>query len=478
MLIESVDNPKERVESNDIKMFISGIKLFFDIDTEVISDISKKIKFVTFDQGDLLIQQGHSDKLMYIIWDGEITIKLPTKDLTRGKGEIIGEISMLTGNPYSVDVAAHTKVKAFAIDYEVFQDLITTNRKIAKAFTTLMVSRLDIMRQQGVLYVRKYQMLDKIGEGSIAVVYDGYDPELKREVAIKMLKYEVAVKSNLLHRFKQEAITIAQLAHPNIVQVFDIIEDYSTIFIVMEKVVGQDLDLLLKKKGFFFPDEVRTILIQVAQALSYTHQQGENGIIHRDIKPSNMIIDKSNRIKLMDFGLAGPPQAYSNEIEGTVNYLAPEVVLGEAIDGRVDIYALGITAYKMLTGELPFNSSDSKELLKMHVTHEVPNISEKYPHIPKQMVEFIMRALVKDPQKRISDWNKILELLGASNALAKPTDSQEMVDVCVNINIHRITDRKSRKFVDSIKQLLKKNHLDFSISTSEVKTVFQYSNED
>lgn len=478
MTNKTIDIANDMVDSDEIEIFISGIKIFFNIDYDVICEISKKIKFVIFEQGDFLTQKGHSDKLMYIIWDGEILIKLPKQEIIRCRGEIVGEISMLTGNPYSVDVVANTQVKAFSIDYDVFQQLISTNREIAIACTALMVDRLKTMKEQGIFHLKKYQVFDKIGEGSMAIVYEGYDPELKREVAIKMLKYEVAVNNDLLQRFKQEAITIAQLDHPNIIKIYDIIEDYSTIFIVMEIVNGQNLGELLEQKGFFFPNEVQAILIQAANALAYTHQQGE-GIIHRDIKPSNMIIDKSNKIKLMDFGLAGPPQSDSSKIEGTINYLAPEVILGKAIDGRVDIYALGVSAYKMLTGELPFYASDTKELLKMHVNEEVPNLKEKYPHIPKKLIEFIIRALIKDPQHRISSWDKILELLNPEEqTIQSQSEHNKTLDVSININVHRITDKKIIRLVESVKRLLTKNKLDFSISTSEVKTVFQYSNDE
>ncbi|MCP3849216.1 MAG: protein kinase [Gammaproteobacteria bacterium] len=468
-----INNQNQMVDADEIEIFISGIKIFFDIDYDVISEIAKKIKHVTFKKGEFLTRQGHSDKLMYIIWDGEIKIKLPDKEITRFKGEIIGEISMLTGNPYCVDVVAQTQVKAFSLDYYIFQELITTNRQVAKACTALMVSRLDILRKQGAFYLKKYQVFNKMGEGSMAIVYEGYDPELKREVAIKMLKYEVAVNNDILNRFRQEAITIAQLDHPNIIKIYDIIEDYATIFIVMEKVDGQNLGELLKQKGFFFPNEVQAILSQVAEALSYTHAKGD-GVIHRDIKPSNMLVDKSSKIKLMDFGLAGPPSSYPSQIEGTVNYIAPELILGQAIDGRVDIYALGITAYKLLTGELPFHSPDSKELLKMHVNEELPDLKEKYPHIPNNLVEFINKALVKDPLYRIASWDKIIELLNPGQSENNLLSEQGvLLDLCLNINVHKISEKRVMSLVKSIKRVLQKDNLDFSISTSEIKSIFQ-----
>ena len=182
-----------------------------------------------------------------------------------------------------------------------------------------------------------------------------------------MLSHSLVYESDFVQRFQQEARLIADLNHDHILQVFDAESAYATFFIVMEKLKGIDLVDLIQKHGKLTPEQTRDILFQVAKALDYAHNKG---VVHRDIKPANIFVEENGNVKLTDFGIASSPGlAQDNEVDpgihGTPGFLAPEVIMGHVSDGRVDIYALGVVAYAMLTGHLPFSGSDPLQVLKM-----------------------------------------------------------------------------------------------------------------
>jgi serine/threonine protein kinase len=249
-------------------------------------------------------------------------------------------------------------------------------------------------------------------------VYEGIHPALNRLVAIKMLSHSLLFDKSFTERFLQEARTIAGLTHPNIVQIFDTESAYATYFIVMEKVDGTDLAKLLSVRRTLPAAECMDILRQVAAGLAYAHGQD---IVHRDVKPANTAVDKSGGVKLMDFGIATPiPKSPSAEraktVEGTPRYLAPEAAVGKVVDGRADIYSLGIMAYEMVTGRVPFYADTIRELLQMHVRKQPVDVSKLQPDIPSSLREFIMGALIKRPDERLSDWDHIQKLLGGSKS--------------------------------------------------------------
>jgi serine/threonine protein kinase len=290
---------------------------------------------------------------------------------------------------------------------------------------------------------------------------NAWDPVLEREVAMKMLKYKLAYDDKFLGRFEQEAKTIASLNHPNIVQVMEVIDDFSARFIVMEKLHGQDLAETLKEKGVFSLADTRDILSQVASALQYAHNHGEHGIVHRDIKPSNIVIDPYGNIKLTDFGIAGPPQGQNVNIEGTPSYLAPEVINGDSIDGRADIYALGVMAFHMLTNNLPFSASTLAKLLKMQVQQKPPNIRNACPDIDEKFADLIERSLSKAPDDRISDWNQIRTILKPLAAEYHLTlDPNELA---VTIRFRDTSYQQSASFINAMQKLLQKEGINHEI---------------
>jgi serine/threonine protein kinase len=312
----------------------------------------------------------------------------------------------------------------------------------------------------GINRVGKYELRGKLGEGNMATVFNAWDPELEREVAIKMLKYKLAYNDNFRDRFEREAKMIASLNHPNIVSVFEVIDEFSTRFIVMEKLHGQDLSVILKQKGAFGIAETREILSQVAGALQYAHNHGDKGIVHRDIKPSNIVIDAYGNIKLSDFGIASPPQDKEVNIEGTPSYLAPEVINGDMLDGRADIYAMGVMAFHMLTASFPFSASTLAKLLKMQVNQQPPDIRNFCPEIDEDLAGFIESALSKVPDDRISDWEEIRKILKPASLFKLALDPDELA---VIIRFRDSSYQQSASCINAMQKLLQDEGINHKI---------------
>ncbi|MFZ9039871.1 MAG: serine/threonine protein kinase, partial [Gammaproteobacteria bacterium] len=312
----------------------------------------------------------------------------------------------------------------------------------------------------GINRVGKYELRGKLGEGNMATVFNAWDPELEREVAVKMLKYKLAYDDRFRDRFEQEAKTIASLNHPNIVNVFEIIDEFSTRFIVMEKLHGQDLSAILKERGALDLAETREILSQVASALQYAHNHGDKGIVHRDIKPSNIVVDAYGNIKLTDFGIASPPQDKDVNIEGTPSYIAPEIINGDLLDGRADIYALAVMAFHMLTNSLPFSASTLGKLLKMQVSQKPPDIRRNIANIDDGLADFIESALSKEPDDRISDWNEIRKILKPSGQFHLQLDPDELA---ITIRFRDTSYSQSASFINAIQKLLQEEEINHQI---------------
>ena len=398
--------------------FLSTVNGFRKVAREDLECIADQIQLRRFADGDVIIRRGDAGDNMHVLRTGRVRVPLvdagsgATKMVVHlGPGDLAGEMALLTGERRSADVIAEGTVETLVIDRETLQPLLRDHPPLARFLTEILGKRLE--EGGGIEWVGKYRLLGKIGEGATAKVYQGLHPALNRVVAIKMLSHALVYDSTFKDRFLQEARTIAGLTHPNIVQIFDTEASYATYFIVMEKVSGTDLAKLLKVRKVLGPDEAMDILRQMSLALSYAHNKG---IVHRDVKPANCAVDKDGQVKLMDFGIArriqnNPTQARAKMVEGTPRYLAPEAAVGKPVDGRADIYSLGIMAYEMVTGRVPFYSETIRELLQMHVRKRPPDITRIRSGLPEGLVTFINGALVKRPDERLTDWDEIQRLL-------------------------------------------------------------------
>src|SRR3712207_2005081 len=239
----------------------------------------------------------------------------------------------------------------------------------------------------------------------MGIVYRARDRRLKRHVAIKILPPELAFRSEIRSRFLREAETAASLNHPNIVDIYTVDEVEGLVFFVMAYISGDNLAKRLHEHGVLGVDETRRILREVADALAYAH---ERGVVHRDIKPDNIILDaESGRPMVTDFGIARAAESGDSRLTatgmaiGTPAYMSPEQAAGERqIDGRSDLYSLGVVAYQMLCGEPPFSAASTPAMLVKHISERPTPLEQRRPEVPQDLARAVMMLLEKDPANR------------------------------------------------------------------------------
>jgi serine/threonine protein kinase len=274
--------------------------------------------------------------------------------------------------------------------------------------------------------VGNYKIIDKIGEGGMGAVFKGVDLMLEREVAIKMLRPELARQPNVVERFRTEAVTLAKLNHPNVATLHSFFRQGDDFFMVMEFVRGETLDNVIRQRGAMACDQAVSLFCQALEGIDHAHKMG---IVHRDIKPANMMLTDTGSIKVMDFGIArvlGTDRlTKAGHLIGTVEYMSPEQVRGEETDARSDIYSLGILLYEMLTGRVPFNSTSEYELMRCQI-EDAPTPPRAFaPHIPLPVEQAIMRALAKKREARYqsaSDFRAML-MQRTTGAITTPLEA-------------------------------------------------------
>ncbi|MBP7551354.1 MAG: serine/threonine protein kinase [Gemmatimonadaceae bacterium] len=262
----------------------------------------------------------------------------------------------------------------------------------------------------------QYEVEKEIGRGGMGIVYKGRDKRLKRPVAIKLLPPELAFRSEIRQRFLREAEMAAQLSHPHIVPIYSVDEREGLVYFVMALVEGENLGTRIQRQGPIAPDEARRILREVGDALAYAHSQNT---VHRDIKPDNILIDgQTGRTMVTDFGIA---RAVSEGAEqkltgtgiaiGTPAFMSPEQSAGDRdIDGRTDLYSLGIVAYQMLCGDLPFNATSTPALLVKHLSERPTPIGQR-ANVPPDLARAVMLCLEKNPADRFPNARAFVEAL-------------------------------------------------------------------
>ncbi len=247
------------------------------------------------------------------------------------------------------------------------------------------------------VFANRYEVREEIGRGGMADVYLAHDRLLDRPVAVKVLSPAFASDPTNFERFRREAQSAASLNHPNIVAVYDWGEDDATSFIVMEFVPGQTLRDLIQAYGRLSPGEAARIAAEIADALSFAH---EHGVIHRDVKPGNVLITPQGQVKVTDFGIAraetGDPLTKTGSVLGTATYFSPEQAQGFALDGRSDVYALGVVLYEMVTGTAPFVAASPVSVAYKHVREEPVPPSSIVRDVPRAMDHIILTAMAKD----------------------------------------------------------------------------------
>jgi serine/threonine-protein kinase len=265
-----------------------------------------------------------------------------------------------------------------------------------------------------------YEIGAELGRGGMGIVYRAKDRRLKRPVAIKVLPPELAYRSEIRTRFLREAETAAQLSHPNIVPIYSVDEKDGIVYFVMACVDGVNLARKLHDQGRLPVAETKRILREVGEALSYAHGRG---VIHRDIKPDNILLDSdTGRAMVTDFGIARAVQEGDARLTatgvaiGTPAFMSPEQAAGDKeIDGRSDLYSLGVVAYQMLTGELPFAAASTASMLMKHLTERATPVEHKRPEVPPDFAATVMTLLEKEPERRFPSASSFVLMLDTSS---------------------------------------------------------------
>ena len=278
------------------------------------------------------------------------------------------------------------------------------------------------------ILARRYELQELIGGGGMADVYKAQDKLLDRAVAVKILHQQYANDAEFVEKFRREATAAAKLAHPNIVNIYDVGEDGGSQYIVMEYVSGPTLKEVIQQKGCLEPIEAVRIAKEIASGLESAHR---NNLVHCDIKPHNILVMPDGHIKVTDFGIARAVSAstmtYSGSVMGSVHYFSPEQAKGTVITTKSDVYSLGVVLYEMLTGQLPFNGETSVSIALKHLQEEPVPIRQLNPSIPPVLEAIVQKAMSKDPADRPNSTELYADLNQAKAMLADRGTSQEAV---------------------------------------------------
>ena len=311
----------------------------------------------------------------------------------------------------------------------------------------------------GELIDGRYQLLRQVANGGMASIYEAIDTRLDRKVAVKIMHPHLAQDEAFVSRFIKEAKAAAALSHPNIVAVQDQGWNQSgvpAVFLVMELIEGHTLREYLTERGRFEIKDAINYLTPILSALAAAHALG---IVHRDIKPENILISKEGRIKIADFGLArgeligSTMTAESSVILGSVSYLSPEQVQRGVADSRSDVYAAGIVAYEMLTGEKPFSADSPIQIAYMHVNEEIPRLRSKRKEIPQALDDLIASATAKNPDERPRTAGDFLERLQEIHIDLDPRKNQMDLGLDLPVEPIREKARKKVKEVESVEEV-------------------------
>jgi len=261
--------------------------------------------------------------------------------------------------------------------------------------------------------IGNYEIVRELGRGGMGIVYEAIQKPLDRHVALKLLHPHMAARPEISARFIEEAKKIAKLSHAAIIEIYDVGHVQDTYYLALKFVNGQPLDAVMARDRLSLAQAI-TVLQGVADALAHAHQ---HGIVHRDVKPGNVFLDKTGKVVLGDFGIAKDldpnVERFTNpgELIGTPAYMSPEQALGDRITEATDVYSLGVMAYEMLTGRVPFTANTAMALLRQHVEEQPTPILDLTPGIPHALADLVSRMLEKDPTRRPVINQHILPLL-------------------------------------------------------------------
>ena len=315
----------------------------------------------------------------------------------------------------------------------------------------------------------RYEVVQYIGQGGMADVFLAIDTILNRHVAIKILRSDQSTDAISILRFEREAQAATTLAHPNIVEIYDVGEYKNHHYIVMEYVAGKTLKKVIRDRAPLLNLEAVDTMKQLTSAVAEAHKRG---IIHRDIKPQNVIVKSDGSLKILDFGIAtakGSAQlTQANNVMGSVHYLAPELAKGEPASPQSDIYALGIVFYEMLTGDVPFKADQAVQIALQHMREPMPSVRKANPNVPQSVENIIIRATAKNPRLRYQSCDEMLKdlekcmlpehqndkPLSLKDPIDKTPTKQEKEDTKVGVtrstSLSRVANKRTKIYITAI----------------------------
>jgi serine/threonine protein kinase len=415
------------------------------------SPLLKGMTYKHVKAGVRFISQGEISESAYIIQRGSCLVLVEKEGKLhptghRGKGDIVGELTLLTGEPQNAHVVAETDIDAWVLNRAHFDRISKSDPEFLEFLTELVADRFDSKRPTADRQIGKYLATHVIGSGGYSIVYRGIHRTLNMPVAIKMLRHHMAMNEEFLRVFWNEAKIIATLNHENIIKVYDIEELYRTVFIIMELMDGESLQAMIKRLGKIPPSLAANFLTQMCSGLNYAHKKG---ILHLDVNPSNVFVQRDDSLKILDFGVAAPVGSEDRSIfDGTIYYTAPEQIRCERLDERTDVYSLGITAYEMVTGEKPYPGDRVKEVMDMHLHRRIPDPGEKVRDLPEALRQFITKACERDPERRYPDMENALHALAPLVSDHQVTGKAEGGEDPIEILIHEHS--VIRSFLDNL----------------------------
>ncbi|MDQ7781947.1 MAG: protein kinase [Desulfomonilaceae bacterium] len=413
---------KKRFSKSDYE-FLTHTRLFDVMPEEAKFRLAAAMKPVHVGKGERFISQGEEGDCLYVIQSGDCMVQLEKEGTIHhiaalGPGNIVGEMALLTGEKRNAHVCAGNDADLWKLETAEFDQISDKYPEIRNFLTQLVSERFARAVLTADRTIGKYVITEVIGRGGWSVVYKGEHTTLNMPVAIKMLKHHMAMDQDFLVKFRNEAQTIAKLNHENIVKVYDIEQLFRTVFIIMEHLEGLSVEGMFANTPLLPADKVVEILLQTCEGLGYAH---DRGIVHGDVKPGNIFIQRNNKVKLLDFGVACATGSKSEKIMGTPKYFSPEQIRLRPIDRRSDVYSLGLTAFRMLTGREAFLQPDVASLCRMHLYENIPDPKTLVPDLPEELNRVILKAVRKDPLDRyqsvremIHDIEPLAEKFGVS----------------------------------------------------------------
>jgi predicted Ser/Thr protein kinase len=393
-----------------LALILREISPFEDLSSGVLDALAARATERSYHAGDVLLRQGEASDCLLIMLEGVAEVTVDDAGVTHriaqvGRRTVIGEIGMVTREVRSANISALTDVHAAMISRDDFEKLAGQYPTLSIALSELIAERVGTLTIDVLCgkTINDFYVQQRLGRGSMGIVYKAIDRGTGTEVALKMLRHDLTFNRQAAQRFRQEAEIVKSLSHPNIVRVYGQFAAYHTNFIAMEFCDGLTLADFIKAHGALPEDVTRAILGQLAAALLYAHQAG---IAHRDLKPSNVMLQSDGVVKLTDFGLARDASVSNSsltghgQVLGTPRYMAPEQLGGARGDERVDLYALGCVAYELITGGPLFPARRFDELMRQRFRWSLPAAEEIRPGLNPELYGIIAKCLADRPEDR------------------------------------------------------------------------------